>query len=287
MSTLKFRIRMFIKYKGLIRELVSRDLKLKYRRSFLGYLWSILNPLLVMIVMTVVFSAMFSRNIENYPVYLLIGRMTFDFMTTSTDQAMNSVTGNAALLKKTYIPKYIFTVAKVTSALVNYAFSLGALIIVMIFTRTPFHLSMLLIPILMIQLYIFCLGVGFLLAELNVYFRDIQYIYKAITTAWMYLTPIFYPIDILPAGLRLMIENGNAMYYYIMQFRIIVLEEFFHRRSFLSAAGFLRWPCLRSGCLFSRNTRIISFFIFDEARWVRILLMWTMFLSALIWQTRK
>ncbi len=94
----------------------------------------------------------------------------------------------------------------------------------MIFTRTPFHLSMLLIPILMIQLYIFCLGVGFLLAELNVYFRDIQYIYKAITTAWMYLTPIFYPIDILPAGLRLMIENGNAMYYYIMQFRIIVLE---------------------------------------------------------------
>ena len=137
---------------------------------------------------------------------------------------MNSVTGNAALLKKTYIPKYIFTVAKVTSALVDYAFSLGALIIVMIFTRTPFHLSMLLIPILMIQLYIFCLGVGFLLAELNVYFRDIQYIYKAITTAWMYLTPIFYPIDILPAGLRLMIENGNAMYYYIMQFRIIVLE---------------------------------------------------------------
>lgn len=224
MSTLKFRIRMFIKYKGLIRELVSRDLKLKYRRSFLGYLWSILNPLLVMIVMTVVFSAMFSRNIENYPVYLLIGRMTFDFMTTSTNQAMNSVTGNAALLKKTYIPKYIFTVAKVTSALVDYAFSLGALIIVMIFTRTPFHLSMLLIPILMIQLYVFCLGVGFLLAELNVYFRDIQYIYKAITTAWMYLTPIFYPIDILPAGLRLMIENGNAMYYYIMQFRIIVLE---------------------------------------------------------------
>ena len=119
MSTLKFRIRMFIKYKGLIRELVSRDLKLKYRRSFLGYLWSILNPLLVMIVMTVVFSAMFSRNIENYPVYLLIGRMTFDFMTTSTNQAMNSVTGNAALLKKTYIPKYIFTVAKVTSALVK------------------------------------------------------------------------------------------------------------------------------------------------------------------------
>lgn len=224
MSALQFRIRMFKKYRGLIRELVSRDLKLKYRRSFLGYLWSILNPLLVMIVMTVVFSSMFSRNIENYPVYLLIGRMTYEFMTTSTNQAMHSVTGNAALLKKTYIPKYIFTVSKVTSALVDYMFSLGALIIVMIFTRTQFHLTMFMIPVIMLELYVFCLGIGFLLAELHVYFRDIQYIYKAITTAWMYLTPIFYPIEALPAGLRLIIKNGNAMYYYVTQFRQVVLD---------------------------------------------------------------
>ena len=94
---MKFRIRMFQQYRGLIEELVARDLKLKYRRSFLGYVWSILNPLLVMIVMTIVFSAMFKRNIENYPVYLLTGRMTFDFFTTSTNAAMNSVTGNAAM----------------------------------------------------------------------------------------------------------------------------------------------------------------------------------------------
>ena len=124
---MKFRIRMFQQYRGLIEELVTRDLKLKYRRSFLGYVWSVLNPLLVMTVMTVVFSAMFKQNIENYPVYLLTGRMTFEFFTASTNAAMNSVTGNAALMKKTYIPKYIFTVSKVTSSLVDYVFSLSGM----------------------------------------------------------------------------------------------------------------------------------------------------------------
>ena len=108
MNTFRYRIRTLYQYKDLIKELVSRDIKLKYRRSFLGYVWSVLNPLLIMIVMTVVFSAMFDRNIENYPVYLLIGRSLYDFMTASTNGAMGSVTGNASLLKKTYIPKYIF-----------------------------------------------------------------------------------------------------------------------------------------------------------------------------------
>ena len=224
MSALKFRIKMFQQYKGLIGELVTRDIKLKYRRSFLGYVWSVLNPLLIMIVMTVVFSAMFKRNIENYPVYLLIGRMTYDFLTNSTNLAMRSVTGNAALMKKTYIPKYIFTISKVTSSLVDFVFSLGALLIVMVVTRAPFHVTMLLLPVVFLQIYIFCCGLGFLLAELHVYFRDIQYIYKAITTAWMYLTPIFYPIESLPGSLQAVIKIGNPMYYYVAQFRDVVLH---------------------------------------------------------------
>ena len=204
-------------------ELVSRDIKLKYRRSFLGYIWSILNPLLIMIVMTVVFSAMFKRNIQNYPVYLLIGRMSFDFLTSSTNGAMRSVTGNASLLKKTYVPKYIFTVAKVVSCLVDTVFSLGALLIVMIATRSPFHWQIIMVPMVIIQMFVFSLGLGFVLATLNVFFRDIQYIYKAITTAWMYLTPIFYPIENLPRTLQLVIKAVNPMYYYVAQFRDMVL----------------------------------------------------------------
>ncbi|MDO4475399.1 MAG: ABC transporter permease [Lachnospiraceae bacterium] len=227
MSSFKFRIKMLRQYKDLIKELVTRDIKLKYRRSFLGYVWSVLNPLLVMLVMTFVFSAMFKRNIENYPVYLLIGRMTYDFLTTSTNQAMRSVTGNAALMKKTYIPKYIFTVAKVTSCLVDFVFSLGALLIVMIFTGARFHLTMLALPLVFAQLYLFCMGLGFLLSALHVFFRDIQYIYKAITTAWMYLTPIFYPLEQLPSSMQILIKTFNPMYYYVAQFRDMVLAGHF------------------------------------------------------------
>ena len=223
MNTFRYRIRTLYQYKDLIKELVSRDIKLKYRRSFLGYVWSVLNPLLIMIVMTVVFSAMFNRNIENYPVYLLIGRSLYDLMTASTNGAMGSVTGNASLLKKTYIPKYIFTLSKVTSCLVDFVFSLGALLIVMIVTRSPFHVEMLLLPLIILQIYIFCCGLGFLLAQFHVFFRDIRYIYKAITTAWMYLTPIFYPLERLPGVLQLLIKAFNPMYYYVAQFRDVAL----------------------------------------------------------------
>ena len=105
MSTFRYRINVLYQYKDLVRELVSRDLKLKYRRSFLGYVWSVLNPLLIMLVLTIVFSTMFNKNIDNYPVYLLTGRILYDFLKISTNSAMKSITGNAALLKKTYVPK--------------------------------------------------------------------------------------------------------------------------------------------------------------------------------------
>lgn len=210
------------KYRDLLRLLVSRNLKLKYRRSILGYLWSILNPLLIMIVMSLVFSTMFKRNIENFPVYLFCGQLLFNFMNTSTHQAISSITGNASLLKKTYVPKYIFTISKITSGLVDLVLSLGALLIVMIITNTPFTWHSLLFPLVILQLYIFCLGLGLFLAQANVFFRDIQYIYNAVTTAWMYLTPIFYPIDALPVQVGWAISHLNPMYFYVAQFRALI-----------------------------------------------------------------
>ena len=125
MSVMRDRINTFLKYKDLLRELVVRDIKLKYRRSFLGYIWSILNPLLIMIVMTLVFSQMFQRGIDNFPVYLLTGNIMFEFVNSSTHMAMYSVLDNAALIKKIYVPKYIFTLARITSAMVDLVFSLG------------------------------------------------------------------------------------------------------------------------------------------------------------------
>lgn len=222
MNVMIDRINTFIKYKDLLRELVVRDIKLKYRRSFLGYLWSILNPLLIMVVMTIVFSQMFERGIDNFPVYLLTGNALFEFVNSSTHMAMYSVLDNSALIKKIYVPKYIFTLARITSSMVDFVFSLGALFLVMIVTRAHFSWYILAIPILVIQVYIFACGLGFLLSAANVFFRDIQYIYNAFTTAWMYLTPIFYPIELLPDWVRWIVEHLNPMFYYIQHFRDLV-----------------------------------------------------------------
>ncbi len=222
MNVWRIRINLFLKYKDLLRELVIRDIKLKYRRSVLGYLWSILNPLFIMIIMTIVFSMMFKNNIENYPVYLFTGRMLFEFTTNSTRQAMNSVTGNAALIKKTYVPKYIFTLSKVTSAMVDLIFNFGALLIVIIATRSKINWTFLLFPLVIIQIYIFSCGLGFFLATYNVFFHDVLYIYNAVTTAWMYLTPLFYPMERLPEKVALLIKLFNPLYYYIAQFRDLV-----------------------------------------------------------------
>lgn len=209
-------------YRDLLRLLVSRDIKLKYRRSFLGYVWSVLNPLLIMVVMTIVFSTMFRGNIQNFPVYLFCGQLLFNFMNNSTNQAIYSITGNSALLKKTYVPKYIFTLSKITSGMVDLVFSLGALLIVMIATGTRFTWYLLLVPFVILQLYIFCVGLGLFLAQANVFFRDIQYIYNAVMTAWMYLTPIFYPLEMLPEWLIWIIKHLNPMYFYVGQFRDLV-----------------------------------------------------------------
>lgn len=222
MNTMFIRLNVFLNYRDLLKQLVIKDLKLKYRRSFLGYVWSVLNPLLVMIVMAIVFSTMFSRDITNFPVYLFCGQILFNYMNQSTQQALSSINGNAPLLKKTYVPKYIFTFAKITSGLVDLIFSMGALIIVMIATRATFSWHFLLFPLVLVQLYGFCLGLGLFLAQANVFFRDIQYIYNAVTTAWLYLTPIFYPIEALPDNVLWVVKHLNPMYFYIGQFRDLI-----------------------------------------------------------------
>ncbi len=214
----------FMRYRPLMRELVVRDLKVKYRRSFLGYLWSLLNPLMMMAVMTVVFSFMFKSNIENFPLYLICGNTLWAFFSESTTMAMSSVLNNGALIKKVYIPKFIFPISRVLSSFVTMSFSLVAILIVMIFTRTPFHWEVILFPIPLVFLLLFCIGVGMILAGLAVYFRDIMHLYGVIMMAWMYATPIFYPLDpkVLPENVIAIIKL-NPMYHYINFFREIVI----------------------------------------------------------------
>jgi lipopolysaccharide transport system permease protein len=213
------RLRTFFNYRELFLQLVTRDIKLKYRRSILGYLWSVLNPLLTMIVLVIVFSNLFARGVEHFPVYLLIGQLLFNFMVNSTSSSIMSVISNASLLKKIYVPKYIFTLSTVTSELVTFFFSLGALLIVFIFTKVPISFRILFIIIPIVEQYIFCIGLGLFLAQATVFFRDIIYIWGVITTAWLYLSAIFYPINILPDNLYFLVINFNPMYFFFSFFR--------------------------------------------------------------------
>lgn len=216
------RLKAFWDRRDLVSLLVEKDLKLKYRRSFLGYLWSVLNPLLVMAVMALVFSRVFKHNIENYPVYLFTGQIMFNYMNNSSHNAIHTIPQNASLLKKTYVPKYIFTFSQIASGMVDLLFSLVALVVVMIFTGASFSWYNLLFLIPIFQLFMFCLGLGMLLSALNVFFRDIQYIWNAVVTAWLYATPIFYSVDMVDGPVGWIIKHLNPMYFYIEQFRALV-----------------------------------------------------------------
>lgn len=216
-------VKQFAQFNELLKQLILRDVKLKYRRSYLGYLWSILNPLMLMMVLVVVFSNLFRFDIPNFPLYLISGQVIFSFMVEATNMSVSSITGNASLLKKTYVPKYIFTLSKVGSSLVNLLFSLGALLLVMIFTGADYSWNLLFFPIVLLQIFLFSLGIGLFLAAATVFFRDIQYLWGVFVTMWMYLTPIFYPVTIIPAEYQTLYQYANPMYWFIEQFRDIVL----------------------------------------------------------------
>lgn len=212
----------FSKYKWLLYELVMRDIKVKYKRSVLGLLWSLLNPLFMMIVMTIVFSHIFRFDIENFPIYLLCGQIIFGFMSEGTSMAMGSIIGSGQLIKKVYIPKYIFPLSRILSSFVNLIFSLIAVVIVMIATHVKLTFVLLLFPISLIYILTFSIGLGLILATYAVFFRDIVHLYGVFITAWSYITPLFYPISIIPKNYLILIKL-NPMYYYIEHFREIVL----------------------------------------------------------------
>lgn len=211
-----------LRYRWLLQVLITRDLKVKYRRSFLGYIWSILNPLMLMVVLTIVFSSMFRFDIPNYPVYLLAGQLIFSFYSEATNMAMGSILGNASLIKKIYLPKYIFPVSRVLSSFTTMTFSLVALFIVMIATKASLHITIVLLPVVLLYVLIFTLGISMVLSVLVVYFRDIRYLYGVFLTALMYLTPIFYPVSILPQWLKDILFL-NPLYDFVDMFRKVVL----------------------------------------------------------------
>lgn len=211
------------KYSFLLGQLVARDFKTRYKRSVLGVLWSMLSPLLTMAVQYVVFANFFSGEIENYAVYLLIGTVAFNFFSEATQSSLTAITGSASLITKVYIPAYVFPISKVVSALINLAFSTLALYVIIIVQGLPFNVYHLLIPVLYLLLFCFSLGVGMILAALMVYFRDMQFLYGVVIVLWTYLTPLFYPVSIIPERF-FGLYSLNPMYQYVTFFRTLVLD---------------------------------------------------------------
>ena len=216
-------VKLFGKYRFLIRQLVSRDFKIKYKRSVLGALWSFVNPLLMMSVQYFVFSTIFKADIHNYPVYLLAGIVLFNFFSESTNISLYAVTGNAGLITKVYVPKYIYPVSKVVSTGINLLVSLLPLLVMCLATGVKITKAWLLIPFDLLLLLIFCIGIGFILSAVMVFFRDMQFIWSVFCMVVTYATPIFYPESILPDTFKGTLAF-NPMYHFIQFFRKIILE---------------------------------------------------------------
>lgn len=202
--------------------LVSRDFKLKYRRSILGVLWSVLNPLLMMMVLTAVFSFMFRFNIDNFPLYLILGTILFNFMSNATNASLDSVIASAPLIKKIRVNKVLFPLEKVIFELINFLISLVAVVIVMVYFAVAPSVNLLFLPLLLLYMLLFCTGLSLILATLAVFFRDLVHLWGVFTLAWTYATPLFYPVDMLPAMMQNVMQY-NPMYQYVTYFREIVL----------------------------------------------------------------
>lgn len=215
------------KNRFILKQLVTKDFKRKYRRSVLGIAWSVLNPLMMMIVMSIVFSFIFRADIENYPLYLILGNITFSFMSESTSQALMSFLDAAPLLKKVRVSRFVFPVQKVLFALVNFTFSLVAVAIVMLWFRVMPTWHIIWLPVCLFLLVLFCSGIGLIVGSLAVFFRDIVHLWSVVLTAWTYLTPIFWvPTQLAQNGAPswiMSIVELNPMYGFVTFMRDIFL----------------------------------------------------------------
>lgn len=228
-------IQNFIKFQPLLGELIARDIKIKYRRSVLGVLWTLLNPLCMMIVLSVVFSNIFKFDIENFPLYILSGQLIFNFFSDATTSSMSSIVSSASLIKKVYVPKYLFVLSHIFSSFINLMASFTALLLVMMATRTELHWTTLLAPVPLFLLVLFSLGVGLVLAAVTVKFRDIMHLYSVFITALMYLTPVIYPMAMLPEWLTGFVML-NPITNIVLMFRNVMLyNTFFGWRSLFVA----------------------------------------------------
>lgn len=236
-------LRELLRYRELVKLLAVRDLKLRYRHSVLGFLWCLLNPLLMMTVFTVVFTVLLPNNaVRHFPVFILIGLLAWNLHSTSLMGAINSVVGHSHLVQKVYFPREVLPIAQVLSNTVNFLLSLLALVPIIFIFQVSLSFTVLLLPLVLLAQVLFTMGVALVLAAVNVYYRDTGIIMETLMLAWFFLTPVFYRIeDVFPVYSRLMYVLNPpasiiAAYRDILYYGTMTNLDFFSRTFVTSAA---------------------------------------------------
>jgi ABC-type polysaccharide/polyol phosphate export permease len=211
-------VRELVRYRDLLAQLIARNIKTRYKRSALGVLWTLLNPLLMMLVLTLVFSNVFRIKTDHYAVYALTGIVLWNFFAQTTNGAMSEMLWGGSLMNRIYLPRAIFAATALGTALVNLALSLIPLTVIMLATGVPLRAAMLTLPLPILLTAMFALGMALLLSTLTVFFADVLEMYQILLTAWMYFTPIIYPKEIVPERLQWLFRF-NPMYHLVETFR--------------------------------------------------------------------
>jgi ABC-type polysaccharide/polyol phosphate export permease len=205
-------LRDIAQHANLLLELVHRDLTIRYKRSFLGFLWTMLHPLLLMMIFTIIFSGLFRFQTPHYETYFLSAYVAWNFFSQTITNSMASVAWNGPLMKRVRVPRSIFTLSAIISGIVNLALSLVVLIAIMLVVRAPIHPSILFVPISLLVVGIFTLGVSLALTAISVFFADVREMVQAGLPALLYMTPIIYPVSIVPERFRWLVEKNPLTY---------------------------------------------------------------------------
>lgn len=237
-------LRDLVRYREFVRNLVIRDLKVRYRNSVLGFIWSLLNPLLMMTVYTVVFSVLLRNDIPNFPLFVLVGLLPWNFAVTSVVGSVTSVVGNSHLIKKVYFPRAVLPLSVVLSNLVNFVLALPVLFGLMLVTGGQLTTHVVLLPVLMVIQAVFLLGLGLALSAINVFFRDTEVIVEVLVLAWFFLSPVFYRMEQLSEQYARVLYWVNPMASLISSYRLILYDNappdpMFLGRTMLTASVFL------------------------------------------------
>jgi ABC-type polysaccharide/polyol phosphate export permease len=219
-----------LRYRGLLRTLVERDLAVRYKNSVLGFLWTLLNPLLLMLVFTLVFQVLLPTSIPHFPVFILIGLLAWNFCTGAVIASIHSVVGNAQLIQKVYFPREVLPLSAVLASLVHFLLALTLVLVAIPLSGIPLSPLIIWLPITIAFQTIFLAGVGLILAATNVFFRDTEAVMDVALVGWFFLTPVFYPLDVLfdknvgPLNLGWLMHALNPMASFIATYRLVLID---------------------------------------------------------------